>query len=217
MSERGASEVAKCTEAAVHASVAPDTLHDATADHEESCPDPSMSSAASISSHEAPSTELDTSLYMKILHPSHALIPKPPAFTNYCYYGWPLSIWRLKGALLRMCRSYNIDGVPIARMIPEMTFMVEKKLGFRYPLRTAFVKAGKDDKNLPLKLYPTAPGISFLFLVGTCGKPFEDQRPTQEQMRILTEKWFGVPPQWMEDAKSKEEWLGYSWACRRTG
>ncbi|KAL1752211.1 hypothetical protein FB107DRAFT_277907 [Schizophyllum commune] len=202
MSERGASEVANCTEAAVHASVALDTLHDATADHEESksCPDPSMSSAASISSQEAPSTKLDTSMYMKILHPSHTLIPKPPAFTNYWYYGWPLSIWRLKGALFRMCRSYNVDGVPIARMIPEMTFM-----------------AGKDDKNLPLKLYPTAPGISFLFLVGTCGKPFEDQRPTQEQMQILTEKWFGVPPQWMEDAKSKEEWLGYSWACRRTG
>ncbi|KAI4518419.1 hypothetical protein K525DRAFT_272672 [Schizophyllum commune Loenen D] len=194
MSERGASEGAHCTEAAVHASVAPDTLHDAPADHEEPCPDPSMSSAASVSSQEAPSTELDTSMYMKILHPSHALIPKPPAFTNYCYYGWPLSIWRLKGALLRMCRSYNVDGVPIARMVPEMTFMVEKKLGFRYPLRTAFVKAGKDDKNLPLKLYPTAPGISFLFLVGTCGKPFEDQRPTQEQMRILADKWFGVPP-----------------------
>ena len=68
MSERGASEVDNCTEAAVHASVAPDTLHDATADHEESksCPDPSMSSAASISSQEAPSTELDTSMYMKV-------------------------------------------------------------------------------------------------------------------------------------------------------
>ena len=66
MSERGASEVANCTEAAVHASVAPDTLHDAPADHEESCPDPSMSSAASISSQEAPSTELDTSMYMKV-------------------------------------------------------------------------------------------------------------------------------------------------------
>ncbi|KAI5892755.1 uncharacterized protein SCHCODRAFT_02542991 [Schizophyllum commune H4-8] len=211
MSEREDSDDG--AEAVLHGTVAPDALHDATTGCEESYPDPSMSSAATASTPADPSTELNDSLYMKILRPSDALIPKPPATTNYCYYGWPLSIWQLKGALLRICRSYDLDGVPIPRMIPEMTFMLENKLGFRYPLRTAFVKAGKEDKDLPLKLYPTAPGISFLFLVGTCGKPFQDQRPTQEQVRILTDEWFGNPAQWMEDAKSKEDWLGYSWAC----
>ena len=54
----------------INTSVTADAPPDATVDHEDSCPDPSMSNAATASFQEAPSMELDTSLYMKVCLPS---------------------------------------------------------------------------------------------------------------------------------------------------